>query len=125
MPIPDFLRRVKERLVRELGLESVSAGPPSGAGDVLARCRIATMQEPPKLVHALYQAEDADAPTWRHLAPYSVRDRGGSTLVFCACSKEGWKIEAFRADRFAEFRVTSTPWPPKAYHPYRIEFRDA
>jgi hypothetical protein len=74
----------------------------------------------------LYQAKDADVPTWRHLAPYSVRDRGegGEPLIFCACSKEGWKIEAFVPKRFRDLQVTNLPWPPSAYHPYRIEFRD-
>jgi hypothetical protein len=124
VPVRDFLQRVKDRLKRELGLTEVSAGPPSGADDVLARCRIATMQNPPKLVHALYQAQDADVPTWRHLAPYSKRDKVNGVLVYCACSKEGYKIEAFDADRFVEFRVTQLPWPPGAYHKYRIEFRD-
>jgi hypothetical protein len=124
MPLRNFIDRVKERLERELGLSTLTAKPPAGDDDVLARCRMACIQNPPKLIHALYKAEDADVPSWRHLAPYSKRDRGEGTLVFCACEKEGWKIEAFIPENFLEFRITNKPWPPGAYHKYRIEFRD-
>ena len=88
------------------------------------RVREAVRQDPPKLVHALYQAKDADRATWRHLACYSIRDRGaeGNALLFAACEKEGWKVEAFDLRRFQDLQVTAKPWP---FNPmYRIEFRD-
>lgn len=122
----DLLDRIKKRIKTELGFEPAPEGPPSGVEDIRMRIRKAVNQDPPKLVHALYQAKDANAPTWRHLAPYSQRDRGsdGAPLLYAACEKEGFKIEAFDYRRFLDFRTTNKPWPPAAYHPYRIEFKD-
>jgi hypothetical protein len=132
-PLSDVKQRVKERVLEdprvkriteELGLAPLRRPPPSGPGDILLRVREAVRRDPPRLCHALYQAEDADTPTWRHLACYSIRDRGtdGSSLLFAACEKDRWKVEAFRLDRFTDFQVTTKPWPfaPK----FRIEFRD-
>lgn len=124
-----FIDRVKTRLKRELGLEPAAPkreGPPGGYYEIELRIRRAVRQDPPKLLHALYQAQDAKVPTWRHIAPYSVRDRGanGGPLIFAACEKEGWKIEAFVPSRFKDLQVTQTPWPPAAYKPHPIEFRD-
>lgn len=116
---------------RELGLDApkpaappVQKGPPSSTEELILRCRLAVNQKPPKLVHALYQAKDANTPTWRHLAVYSTRDRGveGSTLIFAACEKEGWEVEAFRVGGFKDLQVTDKPWP---FQPrFRIELRD-
>lgn len=123
-----FVERVKNRLKRELGLETTPKheGPPGSFYEIEMRIRRAVRQDPPKLVHALYQAKDANVATWRHLAPYSVRDRGanGGPVIFCACSKEGYSIEAFVPSRFRDLQVTEIPWPPAAYHPHPIEFRD-
>lgn len=127
------LERLKERvlesepvktLTRELGLAPRRRGPPSGPADILLRIREAVRNDPPRLCYALYQAKDADHPTWRHLAPYSVRDRkaGGGMLLFAACEKDAWKVEAFDLGRFQDFQVTNKPWPFAPKH--RIEFRD-
>lgn len=131
-----LLQRVKERVKQELapvvervreevGLEPKVRRPPSGPHEILVRVRQAVRQNPPRLVYALYQAKDADGPTWRYLACYSIRDRGmgGEPLLFAACSKENWKVEAFDLRRFKDLQVTDRPWPfPPAY---AIEFRDA
>lgn len=115
---------VVERVKEELGLQPLRRPPPSGPHEIMMRVREAVRHDPPRLVYALYQAKDADHPTWRHLACYSVRDRAadGGTLLFAACEKESWKVEAFDLRRFKDLQVTNKPWPfaPR----FRIEFRD-
>lgn len=128
-PIERLKERVREdprvkRLTEELGLAPLRRPPPAGPDDILLRVREAVRHNPPRLVHALYQAKDADSPSWRHLACYSIRDRAhdGSPLLFAACEKDSWKVEAFDLRRFRDLQVTNKPWPftPK----FRIEFRD-
>lgn len=122
--VKEKVRGPVERVKQELGLAPLRRPPPSGPAEILMRAREATRQDPPRLVYALYQAKDADHPTWRHLAPYSIRDRkaGGGSLLYAACEKEGWAVEAFDLGRFKDFQITTKPWPftPK----FRIEFRD-
>lgn len=115
---------VVERVKQELGLAPLRRPPPSGPHEILMRVREAVRNDPPKLCYALYQAKDADHPTWRHLACYSIRDRAadGGSLLFAACEKDNWSVEAFDLRRFKDFQVTNKPWPfaPR----FRIEFRD-
>lgn len=130
-----LLERVKQRVEREIGrgLENLGLkdkekppapqrrGPPRGEADIILRIREAVRQEPPKLVYALYQAVDAKAPTWRHLACYSLRDRGsGGPLLFAACEKENWAVECFGLSRIRDLQVTNKPWPFAPLYP--IEF---
>ena len=118
------LEKLKERVREELGLAPLRRPPPAGKADIILRINEAVRHDPPRLVYALYQAKDADRPTWRHLACYSIRDRAsdGGDLLFAACEKENWKVEAFDFRRFRDLQVTNKPWPftPR----YRIEFRD-
>lgn len=125
-PLKEQVQPYVDRAKEELGFKPRKLPPPGSVHDIMVRAREACRQDPPRLIHALYQAKDANVPTWRHLACYSVRDRGtnGGTLLFAACEKEGWKIECFDPNRFKDFQVTEKPWPSPAHHPYRIEFRD-
>ena len=147
-----LVERVRQRMKQELGRAPGPPGPPgppaqgddfppepyapqryrrkdrrsrpSGAGDIRARIREAVNQDPPRLCWATYRAKGATDYKARYLACYSERDRGadGSTLLFAACSADGWAIEAFRYDSFGDFQVTDSPWP---FAPqYRIEFQD-
>ena len=71
-------------------------------------------QDPPKLVNAVYQAEDAEVPTERKLECYSLRPGAGGSgqLLYAYCHKDA-AIEAFRLDRFKNFQVTEIPFSPK------------
>jgi hypothetical protein len=114
--------RVKERLKHELGLEPAERPPARTAQEVLMRIHEAASQRPPKMVRALYKAKDADVATWRHLQPYSLRMRAkddpGTPLIYAACEKDQWKVEAFIPARFEDVQVTNIPFTPR----YKVEF---
>jgi len=78
------------------------------------RIREAVHQSPPRLLYMLYQARNAPAPTWRHIAPYSIREKrtkDNEPLLYAACEKEQWKVEAFDLRRIKDLQVTNKPWP--------------
>ena len=109
------MTRIRNRLERELGLQPAVLPAISSTEDVLLRIRKAVRERPPKLVRAFYQAVDATSPTWRLLECYSLRYRGQDNrpLLFAACEKENWKIEAFRLDRFHDVQPTNIPFSPR------------
>jgi hypothetical protein len=118
---PDPLGRVKERLKTELGLTPKERPPARSSGEIIFRIREAAGQRPPKLVRALYKAKDANVATWRYLAPYELvydrkKDRPSEPLLYAACEKDGWKTECFWLDRFEDVQVTDIPFP--AFIPY-------
>lgn len=117
----ELFDRVRDRVRTEFGLEQKLRPPANTPEMILMRAREAVRRSPPRLVRGTYQAADANAPTTRLMQCYSIRYRGVPAfeggprrpLLYAACEKDGWKVEAFRLDRFHDMQVTNIPFTPK------------
>lgn len=131
---------IYERVKEELGQKPPPAGPTAppaeppkptlpvartpGAMEVMLR--EAVNMKPPVMVRALYQRKGAKTATWRYLQPVEmVAGRAAKDtsrpMLYAACEADGWKIEAFRLDRFEEMQLTNLPYAVQMQYPVKPE----
>jgi hypothetical protein len=86
--------------------------------DVFTRCDFATRDGRTDisrryLIWAVYKNANGQTSA-RFLAPISRRlTPRGDHLLYAHCGKDGWDLEAFRADRFLSFEISKFRWTDK------------